>query len=141
MRSRLLILTLATVGPAYRNGAAEEVTVSHCYKGDSVAAINDRVEPQSSVDRPRHSFWPHKGTTEWVEYSFDEPRKLSGTEIYWLLRGRVEIEVAEEDYCLVAGDALVVNPGAVHAVKPGGRPFLCGVIQANCGGAADKFVC
>jgi mannose-6-phosphate isomerase-like protein (cupin superfamily) len=64
-----------------------------------------------------------------------------GTEIYWLLRGQVEIEVAGEDYCLAAGDALIVNPGAAHEVKPTARPFLCGVIQANCGGAADKFVC
>ena len=63
-----------------------------------------------------------------------------GTEIYWLLKGRVAIEVEGRDYGLVAGDALVVNPGAVHEVKAGGEPFLCGVIQANCGGTDDKFV-
>jgi len=64
--------------------AGDEVRVSHCWQGDSVRAINDGVEPKSPRDRPRHSFWPHKGTNEWVEYHFDQPRKLAATEIYWL---------------------------------------------------------
>ncbi len=78
---------LAGLGAAWLlagSNAADEVKVSHCFSGDTTAAINDRVEPQSPVDRPRHSFWPHKGTKEWVEYHFDRPRRLSGTEIYWL---------------------------------------------------------
>jgi hypothetical protein len=30
------------------------------------------------------TFWPHKGTTEWVEYDFAEhPRKLTQSEVYW----------------------------------------------------------
>jgi len=64
--------------------AGDEVKVSHCWQGDKIAAINDGVEPKSPRDQPRHSFWPHKGTNEWVEYHFDQPRKLSATEIYWL---------------------------------------------------------
>jgi len=66
------------------NTAADEVRVSHCFQGDSVAAINDGVEPQTSTDQPRHSFWEHKGTDEWAEYHFAEPRTLSATEIFWL---------------------------------------------------------
>ena len=64
--------------------AADQVKVSHCFKGDTVKAIDDGVEPKSPIDRPRHSFWPHRGTKEWVEYHFDEARKVSATSIYWL---------------------------------------------------------
>jgi len=86
-RSRLwsaLLIADLLLGIASGPIAAEEVKVSHCYQGDTIKAINDRIEPQSPVDRPRHSFWPHHGTQEWVEYHFDGPRKLSATEIYWL---------------------------------------------------------
>lgn len=64
--------------------AADEVRVSHCFSGDTVASINDGVEPKTPRDKPHHSFWPHKGTNEWAEYHFDAPRKLAGTQIYWL---------------------------------------------------------
>jgi len=65
-------------------GRADEVRVSHCFSGDTPAAINDGLEPRSPIDRPRHSFWPHQGTAEWVEWRFDAPRKVAATEIYWL---------------------------------------------------------
>ncbi|HUT14307.1 MAG TPA: hypothetical protein VMY42_27725 [Thermoguttaceae bacterium] len=79
----LLAAALTTLWLA-EHAFADEVKVSHCFQGDTVAAIDDGAEPQSPIDRPRHSFWPHQGTTEWVEYHFDRPRKLTGTEIYWL---------------------------------------------------------
>lgn len=58
---------------------------SHCWPLDSVRAITDRVEPASSADHqvPRHTFWPHRGTSEWVQLEFDRPRRLSGLEVYW----------------------------------------------------------
>jgi hypothetical protein len=50
-----------------------------------VLAACDDVVPRSSQDReiPRLTFWPRKGTTEWVEYGFKEPRKLSEAAVYW----------------------------------------------------------
>ena len=47
---------------------------------------NDRSEPRSSGDHsyPFLHFWPAKGTTEWVQYDFDKPRKVSRVEVYWL---------------------------------------------------------
>ena len=27
--------------------------------------------------------WSHKGTTEWVQYDLDRPRKVSVVEVYW----------------------------------------------------------
>jgi DUF1680 family protein len=53
--------------------------------GQNPRAINDQAEPQSSRD-PSNSFfhwWPRKGTTEWVEYTFAKPATVSETEIYW----------------------------------------------------------
>ena len=63
---------------------ADEIRVSHCWREDSTVAINDGIEPQGPRDRPHHSFWPHKGTAEWVEYHFDGPRTVGATEVYWL---------------------------------------------------------
>lgn len=60
-------------------------SASHCWGSDSVLALTDRQEPASSADHqvPRHSFWPRKGTTEWVQLDFDRPRRLSGLDVYW----------------------------------------------------------
>jgi len=79
-----VFVALAVVGLFATVGMADEVRVSHCYRGDTAGAINDRIQPESPVDRPRHSFWPHHGTKEWVEYHFDAPQKVSSTRIYWL---------------------------------------------------------
>lgn len=65
-------------------GRGDEVRVSHCFPGDSVTAIHDGIEPRTRVDRPRHSFWPHRGTREWVEWWFDAPRRVTATEVFWL---------------------------------------------------------
>jgi quercetin dioxygenase-like cupin family protein len=62
-----------------------------------------------------------------------------GTELYMVIEGEMRIEVDGEDYRLLAGDMIVVNPGAVHEVKPKGTKFLCRVVTANCGGSTDKY--
>lgn len=62
-----------------------------------------------------------------------------GTEMYMVLEGRMVIEVEGVDHTLSAGDMIVVNPGAIHAVKPEGTEFLCRVVTVNCGGASDKY--
>jgi DUF1680 family protein len=60
-------------------------TASHCWDGDSVAALGDKVVPRSSNDRSiaRFTWWPHKGTTEWVQYDFEQPKEISGSAVYW----------------------------------------------------------
>jgi uncharacterized protein len=53
--------------------------------GQNPRAINDQSEPQSSKD-PSNSFfhwWPKKGTTEWVEYTFEKPATVSEADVYW----------------------------------------------------------
>lgn len=58
---------------------------SWCYEGDSTAALNDGILPSRSSDEsiPRFTWWPHKGSEEWVQYDFDKPRKLSSVSVYW----------------------------------------------------------
>lgn len=62
-----------------------EASASHCFDSDTVRALKDRIEPRDSADRdiPRFTWWPHKGTTEWVQYDFDGPIELTGVSVYW----------------------------------------------------------
>jgi len=52
---------------------------------DDTRALSDDIEPASSCDMtiPRFTFWPRRGTTEWVTYRFDRPRKVCACEVYW----------------------------------------------------------
>ena len=53
--------------------------------GRNPEAVNDQVEPKSSIDHevPRFHWWPHKGTTEWIQYTFPEVSEVSIIDIYW----------------------------------------------------------
>ncbi len=64
---------------------------SHCWTSDSVLAICDRIDPKSSDDHsvPRLTWWNHKGSEEWVELTFDQPRAFSGVEVYWFDDGTI----------------------------------------------------
>jgi hypothetical protein len=47
-------------------------------------AINDGEEPASSSDPTAFfDWWPRKGTTEWVEYTFQKPATIPQAEVYW----------------------------------------------------------
>jgi len=58
---------------------------SHCWGADTVAALSDKLLPKNSNDQsiPRFTWWPRKGTTEWVQYDFEQPRKVSRADVYW----------------------------------------------------------
>ncbi|MCR4412098.1 MAG: glycoside hydrolase family 127 protein [Thermoguttaceae bacterium] len=65
--------------------AAAHHRASHCFESDTVTALSDGVLPKSSIDRsiPRFTWWPHRGTSEWVSWDFAKPRKVSEIEVYW----------------------------------------------------------
>jgi len=48
-------------------------------------SLGDGAEPASSNDAtiPRMTWWPHKGTKEWAQYDFAQPRKISSVTVYW----------------------------------------------------------
>jgi hypothetical protein len=76
---------LAAVIPAPTLASRSTPTASFCYQNDSVLAVNDQLEPSSSSDHsvPRLTFWPHLGTTEWVQLELAESTEVSSVEIYW----------------------------------------------------------
>ena len=48
-------------------------------------ALGDGLEPASSSDEtiPRHTWWTHRGSTEWVQYDFPQSKEVSSVEVYW----------------------------------------------------------
>jgi len=60
-------------------------TASHCYDSDTVMALSDKILPRSSNDHSiqRMTFWPRKGTKEWVQYDFEKPKRISGSAVYF----------------------------------------------------------
>jgi len=67
-------------------------SASHCWQNDTLAALNDQVEPTASDDTkiPRFTWWDHRGTREWVQYDFDRPEKVSSVEVYWWDERRIK---------------------------------------------------
>jgi len=48
--------------------------------------VVSRLEPRSSQDKENdfYHWWPRKGTSEWMQFEFDDPTDLSAIEVYWL---------------------------------------------------------
>ncbi len=76
---------LAELAPIPTIASTSRVTASHSHGSDSTGAMNDQQEPKNSGDHdiPRHTWWDHKGTAEWVQYDFAEPKKVSSVAVYW----------------------------------------------------------
>lgn len=64
---------------------AFKATASHANAGDSIDALQNANVPASSADDaiPRFTWWDHRGSSEWVQYDFKSPMKVSSTEVYW----------------------------------------------------------
>ena len=61
-----------------------QITASFCGEKNSVEAAADGLIAVSSKESlPLFSFWNHLGTREWIQYDFDESRKISGIEVIW----------------------------------------------------------
>ncbi len=65
---------------------ASRAAVTSSRAGHNPRAVNDQSEPKSSRDGTSSFFhwWPEKGSTEWVEYAFEKPSRVSEVEVYWL---------------------------------------------------------
>ena len=52
---------------------------------DRLAALHDGATPTRSSNRsvPRCTWWPQKGSPQWVEYRFKSPTTVSSSEIFW----------------------------------------------------------
>jgi DUF1680 family protein len=62
-------------------------SASHCFEADTVDALCDGVLPKSSADQTieRFTWWPRKGSVEWVQYDFPKPRKVDRSAVYWFV--------------------------------------------------------
>ena len=61
------------------------VTSSHCFGSDTNDAVNDGLIPADSNDHsiPRHTWWDHKCSEEWLQYDFDSVKMVSSVSVYW----------------------------------------------------------
>jgi hypothetical protein len=73
------------IEPAKLKPSAYKASASHCFSGDTVEALGDGLEPAASNDQsiPRLTWWDHRGTKEWVQFDFDQAKKVSSVEVYW----------------------------------------------------------
>ena len=73
------------VEPAKPHPSKYDASASHCFSGDTMAALADGLEPKASNDHsiPRLTWWDHRGTTEWVQYDFPQTKKVAAVEVYW----------------------------------------------------------
>jgi len=64
---------------------ASESKIKASHFSDQENALNDQVCPKNSDDKEvaRFTWWDHKGTTEWVQYDFAKPCKVSSSQVYW----------------------------------------------------------
>ncbi len=69
-------------------------SASHCWRNDTVSALNDRIEPAASDDTriPRFTWWDHRGTKEWVQYDFDRTERISEVKVYWWDERRIKAQ-------------------------------------------------
>jgi hypothetical protein len=60
-------------------------SASRCHESDTLLALHDRVQPSDSGDHKisRFTWWPRRGSKEWVQYDFDAPRNVAQVEVYW----------------------------------------------------------
>jgi Beta-L-arabinofuranosidase, GH127 catalytic domain/Beta-L-arabinofuranosidase, GH127 middle domain len=60
-------------------------SASHCFDNDTPDALCDDVVPKDSNDHgiDRFTWWPRKGSVEWVQYDFDKPMPVSSAQVYW----------------------------------------------------------
>ncbi len=68
-------------------GTESGAAVSLSYVSDNCqpSAINDGKEPISSANNPGElcHWWPHSGTSEWVQYTWKRPQNVAGVRVYW----------------------------------------------------------
>ncbi len=62
-----------------------KVTLSFVSGNCQPWGINDALEPKSSGEQPPAlcHWWPHKGRTEWAQYTWKKPVRVAGASVYW----------------------------------------------------------
>ncbi len=76
---------LSATRPVMPPTATTNATVTASHQVKSISAINDGLIPADENDRsvPYYHWWPKEGTTEWIEYEFTSPAKISSSSVFW----------------------------------------------------------
>jgi DUF1680 family protein len=58
---------------------------SHCWSSDTLRGLNADGEPADSNDHtiPRMTWWPRRGTTEWLTARLPQLRRIEQVRLYW----------------------------------------------------------
>ncbi len=133
--ARLRIASIPTVstGPnAHEWVYREPPLASHYF--DNVCALNDGKLPSSSNDHtiPRFTWWDHKGTTEWVQYTFETPRAVSAAAVYWF-------DDTGQGECRVPARWRILYQVPARAMTGEGEWQAVELVGGGYGVAADRF--
>ncbi|MGB9623676.1 MAG: beta-L-arabinofuranosidase domain-containing protein [Phycisphaerae bacterium] len=94
---------------------------------NDINALSDGRIPKASNDDtiPRFTWWDHKGTSEWVSWTFEKPRRVSACEVYWFAdTGRGQCRVP-------ASWKVVYRAGGQWREVPGASAYECRPDQFN----------
>ena len=71
--------------PVVGRGGKIPTSFSFVHSNDAAGALSDGLEPKNSDDHsiPRFTWWPHKGSKEWVQYTFKGIERVTSVEVYW----------------------------------------------------------
>ncbi len=65
-------------------GLSARATVTASERAVNPKRVNDQLEPESSDDAAGYMhWWPKRGTTEWIDYAFEAPVRVSEAAVYW----------------------------------------------------------
>ena len=75
----------ASLPPKPNLATKARIDVSFARSGMNKGAINDGRMPRNATDSfaSAFDFWPHKGGSEWVTCSFDEPTEVAAVTVSW----------------------------------------------------------
>lgn len=71
--------------PVRVNAITSSVTIAASHDDVSLQVINDGLVALDGEDRSvsHYQWWPKKGSTEWITYTFDKPLTLSESSVFW----------------------------------------------------------
>jgi len=73
------------VAPMKPKASAYKASASYCCERDTAEAMANGLTPVNSADDsiPRFTWWAHKGSREWVQYSLPKATRVTGVSVYW----------------------------------------------------------
>ena len=76
---------VSVIRPTKPPSIASESKIDASHNVKSISAINDQLIPKDEHDRtvPYYHWGGHKGTDEWIVYTFDEKHTISESAVYW----------------------------------------------------------